>query len=94
MDLFKDLSEKAKTTAKLVGEKSSDMVEVGKLRIQISNLENDIRRTKTEIGQIFYNAYVDDGDIPGEEIVSLCEEIKVKYSKIEEVKDRIDSINI
>lgn len=94
MDLFKDLSEKAMNTAKIVGEKSSDMVEIGKLRIQISNIENDIRRAKTEIGQIFYKAYEGGSDIPSEDIVSLCEEIKKKYSQIEEVKDKIDSINI
>jgi len=94
MDIFKELSEKAKTTAKIVGEKSSDIVEVGRLRIQINNLENDIRRTKTEIGQLFYKAYAEDEEIPGEKILALCEEIKEKYAEIEDLKEKIENISI
>lgn len=94
MDLFKELSEKAKNAAKIVGEKSSDVLEIGKLRIQISNLENDIRRAKTEIGQIYYNAYANGNDISNERILSICKEIEVKYSEIEEIKHKIDSINL
>mgnify|MGYP000918308242 FL=1 len=94
MDIFKDLSEKAKHTAKMVGEISSDMVEIGKLRLQITNLENEIRRLKTEIGQHFYKAYSEDEEIPYEKILSICEEIKEKYAKIEEIREKIDSISL
>ena len=92
MDLFKNLGEKAKSTAKIVGEKSSDLMETGKLKMQISQLENDIRRAKTDIGNIFYNAYANGGDIPNEEIVSLCDEIKDKYDEIEDLKEKIENI--
>ena len=94
MDIFKDLCEKAKHTAKMVGEISSDMVEIGKLRLQITNLENEIRRLKTEIGQHFYKAYSEDEEIPYEKILSICEEIKEKYTKIEEIREKIDSISL
>ena len=92
MDLFKNLGDKAKSTAKIVGEKSSDLMEVGKLKMSISQLENDIRRAKTDIGNIFYNAYANGGDIPNEEIISLCEEIKDKYDDIEELEEKIESL--
>ncbi len=92
MDMFKNFGEKAKETAKKVGEKSSDMVELGKLKMQISQIEGDIKKLKTEIGQYFYETYVDRVELPEEEIVSLCESIKEKYSEIEEVKDQIYKI--
>lgn len=88
MDLFKNLGEKAKVTAKAVGEKSSDLMETGKIKMQISQLENDIRRIKTDVGNIFYNAYTDRVDIPDEEIISLCDEIKGKYDEIERLKEK------
>lgn len=92
MDLFKSLGEKAKDTAKIVGERSSDMVEIGKLKRQISQLEGDIRKLKTEIGQFFYDTYIDKVELPEEEIVSICEDIKRKYNEIEELNDRIYKI--
>lgn len=92
MDLFKNLGDKAKSTAKIVGEKSSDLVEIGKLKVNISQLENDIRRAKTDIGNIFYNAYANSGDIPNEAIISLCEEIKDKYDEIGELKEKVENL--
>lgn len=94
MDLFENLGDKVKTTAKIVGEKSADMVELGKLRIQIANLENESRRAKTEIGQIFYNAYSNGEEIPNERILELCQEIKEKDLEIEVIKYKIDNIKI
>lgn len=92
MDLFKNFGEKAKSTAKIVGEKSSDLVETGKLKMQVSQLENDIRRLKTNIGNSFYNAYSERTELPEEEIVSLCEEIKEKYLEIEDLKEKMGEI--
>lgn len=93
MDLFKNLGEKAKSTAKTVGEKSSDLVETGKLKMEVSQLEGDIRRLKTDIGNLFYNAYINMGDASqNEEIITLCEEIKSKYEAIEDLKYKIDNI--
>lgn len=92
MDLFKNLGEKAKQTAKVVGEKSSDIVESGKLKMQISQLENEIRRLKTDIGQFFYEAYTEASNLPNEEIVSICEEIKERYQDIEVLKEKIERL--
>lgn len=89
MDLFKSLGEKAKDTAKIVGERSSDMVEIGKLKRQISQIEGDIRKLKTEIGQYFYDAYAEQANLVEEEIISICEDIKGKYTEIEELKEKI-----
>ena len=79
MDMFKNFGEKAKKTAQKVGEKSSDLVEVGKLKVQISQIRDDIRRSKTEIGQYFYDTYINQTDLPEDKILLICEAIEEKY---------------
>ena len=92
MSIFKDFGEKAKKTAKKVGEKSSDMVEVGKLKVKISQLQDDIRRSKTEIGQYFYESYIDQTEMPEDKIQPICEAIKDNYQEIEEINEKIQRI--
>ncbi len=93
MDMFKNFGEKAKKTAQKVGEKSSDMVEVGKLKVQISQIRDDIRRSKTEIGQYFYDTYINQTDLPEDKILLICEAIEEKYQEIDELNEKIERIN-
>ena len=90
MDMFKNFGERAKDTAKIVGEKSSDLVEIGKYKIRITQLESDIRRLKTDIGQYFYDTYANRVDLAEEEIVKACEEIKEKYEGIADLESKIE----
>jgi|LFRM01.2.fsa_nt_gb uncharacterized small protein (DUF1192 family) len=93
MDMFKNFGEKAKKTAQKVGEKSSDLVEVGKLKVQISQIRDDIRRSKTEIGQYFYDTYINQTDLPEDKILLICEAIEEKYQEIDELNEKIERIN-
>ena len=93
MDMFKNFGEKAKKTAQKVGEKSSDLVEVGKLKVQISQIRDDIRRSKTEIGQYFYDTYINQTDLPKDKILLICEAIENKYQEIDELNEKIERIN-
>lgn len=92
MSLLKNLGDKAVSTAKKVGNKSSDLVETGKLKMQISQIEGDIKKTKSEIGEVVYNAYANGLDSPDDEILKLCASIKEKNSEIEEVKNKIQEV--
>ena len=56
MDFFKKLSETVMDTASTISAKSTDMVEMGKLKLQRNQLENAIKDKKTEIGNIIYQA--------------------------------------
>ena len=93
MDMFKNFGEKAKKTAQKVGEKSSDLVEVGKLKVQISQIGDDIRRSKTEIGQYFYDTYINQTDLPEDKVLLICEAIEEKYQEIDELNEKIERIN-
>ncbi len=92
MSILKNLGNKAMSTAKVVGSKSLEMVEVGKLKIQINQLESDITKLKTEIGEIVYNAQTNEQELDEEQIVSLCNNINAKYSEIEGLKEKIQEV--
>ncbi len=92
MSLLKNLGNKAMSTAKVVGNKSQEMMEVGKLKIQINQLESDITKLKTEIGEIVYDSHANEQVLDEEQIVSLCNSIYAKYSEIEGLKDKIQDV--
>ncbi|MEA4849425.1 MAG: hypothetical protein VB106_19495 [Clostridiaceae bacterium] len=89
MSFLKNFSEKVVSTAKVVGDKSQDMVETGKLKLHITQLEGDIKKMKLEVGEAVYNAFSADTEFPAEQVTKLGEEIKAKYAEIEETKAKI-----
>ena len=92
MSFLKHLGEKATRTAKMVGNKSSDLVETGKLKMQISQIEGDIKKVKAEIGETVYSAYENGLDSPSEVTLILCNNIKEKNIEIEELKAKIQEV--
>ena len=57
MSFFKKLGETVIETATTVGNKSADLVEQGKLKVQKNQLEGTIKDKKYEIGKLLYDAY-------------------------------------
>ncbi len=92
MSFLKNLQEKAVSTAKIVGNKSQEMMEIGKLKLHITQLEGDIKKMKFEIGEIVYEAFSKDVEFPVETITKLGEEISAKLAEIEETKAKIQEI--
>ncbi|NLM44137.1 MAG: hypothetical protein GX201_09025 [Clostridiales bacterium] len=92
MSLLKNLGNKALNTAKVVGSKSQDMMEIGKLKMQISQVEGEIKKLKSEIGEVVYNAYANGLGSPSDQVVSLCDSINAKYGEIEELKLKIQQV--
>ncbi|HOE57946.1 MAG TPA: hypothetical protein PLI20_10190 [Bacillota bacterium] len=92
MSFLKNLQEKAVSTAKIVGNKSQEMVEIGKLKLHITQLENEIKKMKFDMGDLVYEAYSKDTEFPAEEVAKLGGEISAKYTEIEETKAKIQEI--
>lgn len=92
MSLLKNLGNKAISTAKAVGEKSSDAVEIGKMKMKITQLEGDIKKIKAEIGEVVYNAYANGLGSPSEQVVTLCNSINEKIEEINNIKYAIDDV--
>lgn len=92
MSFLKNLGDKALNTAKVVGNKSQDMMEIGKYKMQINQIEGEIKKMKTEIGEVVYNAYVSGQSSPSEQVVGICNNISAKYAEIEELKEKIQQV--
>lgn len=92
MSFLKNLSEKAVSTAKVVGNKSQEMVEIGKLKLHITQLEGDIKKLKYDMGDLVYNAFAADTEFPAEDVTKLGEEIRAKFAEIEETKVKIQEV--
>lgn len=89
MSLLKELGEKAKQTAKMVGEKSSDLMETGKVKLQISQLESEIKKLKGDLGQLYYDAFSLETEMNADAAKALCEEIKGKFEEIDKLKEEL-----
>ena len=92
MSFLKNLSEKVVNTAKVVGDKSSDMIEVGKLKLHITQLEGDIKKLKYDMGELVYNAFAADTEFRTEAVTNLGEQIRAKFTEIEETKEKIQEV--
>lgn len=97
MSFFKKLGETVIETATNVGNKSADLVEQGKLKVQKNQLEGSIKDKKYEIGNLLYNAYKqgisrDETTLNAifSEIADLENQISVLEEKFEKVGTKKD----
>lgn len=93
MSFFKNLSEKAVSTAQAIGSKSQDMVEIGKIKLSISQIEGDIKKLKFEIGELVYDAHTKSQEIPTELLNKINFDITEKMTEIELLKVKIQEVN-
>lgn len=92
MSFLKNLTEKAASAAKVAADKSQEMVEVGKLKLHITQLEGEIKKMKLELGELIYEAYSKDSEFPAEQVAKLGGDITAKYAEIEEAKAKIQEV--
>ena len=93
MEFFEDLGKKIGEAAKVVEEKSKELVGIGKINFEIGKEEAEIKKLYTQIGEAFYRAY-SKGEEMGERIEKLCDEVSSHISKIEELKEKRKNIKL
>ena len=91
MAFFDGWGKKITETVDVVGKKTNELVEIQKLRGQISNLEKNIDKCYIELGKMMFEAYQDGEDIC-DEAKAYCEEITGSAVLIEEYKAEIVEI--
>lgn len=91
MDFFDNLKEKITKTTKVAIQKSNDVVEVTKLKMASSNLENEINDIMRHIGEVLYEAYKTGSESYGA-LEEECERIDAKYAQIADLNTRIAAI--
>lgn len=83
MDIIEKIISNVEKTTKAVVQKSNDVVEITKVKMAISNAENEAQEVVYEIGQLVYEAYKN-----GEGNPELVEE---KCIKLDEIRKDIDN---
>ena len=91
MAFFDGLSKKITETVDVVGKKTNDLVEIQKLRNQISNLEKNMDRNYILLGKMMFDKYQNGEDLC-DQAKAYCEEITGSAVLIEEYKAEIAEI--
>ena len=91
MAFFDGWGKKITETVDVVGKKTNELVEIQKLRSQISSLEKNIDKCYIELGKMMFEAFQDGEDIC-DEAKAYCEEITGSAVLIEEYKAEIVEI--
>ncbi|MDN5277522.1 MAG: hypothetical protein PWR01_1487 [Clostridiales bacterium] len=91
MAFIDELAKRLGEVVKKVGEKSEELVELGKLNYEIFREEDTIKRLYREIGQAVYEAYKQENNSL-DAIYRLCQEIDEHREKIEGLKKRVENI--
>lgn len=73
-DTFEDLGKKISDTANAVAAKANDLIEVQKLKNQISTLQRANTRDYADIGKMYYEKYKA-GEVIDADAATLCEAI-------------------
>lgn len=91
MNFFDGLGKTLEEVAKQVEEKSGELLEAGKLNIEIFKQEDAIRRTYRKIGEQVSQCY-EKGERFGEKVNQLCNEIQERKKKVDELKAKLSEI--
>lgn len=91
MDFIDSLGKRIDNVVKQVGSKSSELLNIGRINIEILKEQEAIRKLYKEIGVVVYKAYSTNGDYTG--IVDAhCSEIGDRLNRITELRDKIEKI--
>lgn len=88
MDFIKDISRKLTETAKVAAKKSSEMVEVTKLNMNIGSEEDKISKAYAEMGKMVCESFEKGEEIP-ESFKELCEKVSGIKENISKMKQQI-----
>ena len=88
MAFFNDLGKKITDTVDVVGKKTNEVVEIQKLRGQISGLERETAGCYEELGKLYFAKYENHEALP-EEAETLCDTIAANMVLITEYENEI-----
>ena len=89
--LLGDIMYKAKNAADIAGKKTGEVVEVGKLKYQVKQMESDIEKTYAKLGAILYESKKNTEDY--EEIIALAiSEIDALKEKQEDIEEKLRTV--
>lgn len=89
MDFFQKLGNTLSNTGKDIAKKTKDMSDISRLNHEITKQQEQIDRTYSEIGKLYFQNY---STVDYPELKELCDSIKEANQKIEDLKAEITQI--
>lgn len=80
--------DKLKKGAQEMADKSEELMGAAKIKLQITKVESDISKQKSELGEAAYKLYKD-GKINEPELGGVCQAIDRLYQEIDNLKAQI-----
>lgn len=87
MDIIEKIISNVEKTAKSVVQRSTDVVEITKLKMAISNAEAEAEELTLEVGRLVYDAYRS-GEGNPELVEEKCEQIEALKKEIEDKRNQ------
>lgn len=88
MGIFEDVMFNAKSAATTVGKKAGRLVDISKLRLNATELNNEISKRYEALGRVVYDAAKEEQDVKG--LIDECViSIDALYLRLDEVNDKI-----
>jgi DNA-directed RNA polymerase subunit RPC12/RpoP len=91
MAFFENIGKKVGGAAQAAAKKSGELVEVTKLNVSIGTEEDKIEKLYAQMGKLIYEKYITTGTAD-EELVEICEQIKVHEDSIKALRSKIAEI--
>ena len=85
MDILKSLSD----AASAIGTKSAELVSSGKLLVEKKQLEGKVQDLMTDIGALYYKAYLESTAPNSEKMNFICDEIKILQRHIKDIEENV-----
>ncbi len=78
-------------SASFLARKSGQMLNIGKLKLSIANLENEIYNLKAELGDVVYQSYREGSD--GSAIIDeICANLAAKDEQLQDMKKQVEEL--
>lgn len=76
--------------AEVVGEKASELTEISKFELKIKKKKNEIKKVKSDLGELVYKNHEQDIVID-DEVDNICKKIDKKYNELQKLKKDLKS---
>ncbi len=87
---FDEIFGTVKELAEKAGKKTTELVDLSKIRLEIASINSDIKKSFEKLGSLTYSASKKDCD--NTDLVNLCvAEIDALYARLDECKAKIDA---
>lgn len=76
-------------SASFLARKSGQMLNIGKLKLNVANLENEMYNLKAELGDIIYQSFKEERDC-SQEVSELCDKLVQMDKQLQDMQREIE----